>query len=153
MSNHASPPPTRIVDLRPSLQPVTVHFIVLERGEVSIVRKPEGGTVKEVPHSTARVADGSGSVTLQLVGADECAPGALCPGDTYALRGGLFTAERGGGNALRAGRKGVLERTGYLTALMAESPDMSAVRFEADGSGLNQPVDPLPARAWAPPGG
>lgn len=122
-------------------------------GETTTIRKPEGGAIKDVPVSTARVADGSGSVTLQLVGPDECAPGVLGPGDTYSLRGGLFTAERGGGNALRAGRKGLLERTGYLTALAAETPDMSAVRFEADGSGLNQPVDPLPTRSWVPPGG
>ena len=123
-------------------------------GETTTIRKPESGAIKDVPMSTARVSDGTGSVTLQLVGADECAPAALCPGDTYALRGGLFTTERGGGNALRAGRKGQLERTGYLTGLAADMPDMSAVRFEANaGTGLNEPVDPLPGRAWAPPGG
>jgi len=36
MSHHApshAPTFTRIVDLRPSLQPVNVHFIVLDRGE------------------------------------------------------------------------------------------------------------------------
>jgi hypothetical protein len=118
------------------------------------MRKSEGGAIKDVPTSTARVADASGCVTLHLVGADECAPGALCPGDTYALRGGLFTAERGGGNALRAGRKGQLERTGFLTSILSENPDMSAVRFEPDAAtGLHAPVQPLPARVWAPPGG
>jgi hypothetical protein len=123
-------------------------------GDTASIRKSEGGAIKDVPTSTARVADATGSVTLHLVGADECAPGVLCPGDTYALRGGLFTAERGGGNALRAGRKGQLERTGYLTSIFAESPDMSAVRFEQDAAtGLNTPAVPLPGRAWAPPGG
>ena len=123
-------------------------------GETSTIRKPEGGSIKDVPVSTARVSDGTACVTLHLVGSDECAPAALAPGDTYALRGGLFTAERGGGNALRAGRRGQLERTGYLTGLATDTPDMSAVRFEANAAtGLNEPVDPLPASAWAPPGG
>jgi hypothetical protein len=37
-----APRPTRIVDLRPSLQPVTVQFIVLDKGE-----KGRGGEGKE----------------------------------------------------------------------------------------------------------
>ena len=87
-------------------------------GETTTIRKPEGGAIKDVPMSTARVSDGTGSVTLQLVGADECAPAALCPGDTYALRGGLFTTERGGrqrparGTERPAGTDGLPDRAG-----------------------------------------
>ena len=79
---------------------------------------------------------------------------AVAPGDVFRLSGGLFTVERGGGNALRAGRRGVLTRLGWFCHVAAETPNLSTVAFEVDaGTGLHAPAPgALPARAWHPPG-
>lgn len=107
----------------------------------------------DVQTSTARVADATACVTLVLTGADECA--ALHPGDVFRLCGGLFTLDKAGRAALRAGRRGTLERLGFGDSVFAEGPDMSSVGYEREegGSGVAgyRPRAPLPAKFWQPP--
>lgn len=186
--------PTRIVDLRPSLQAVSVQFIVLERGtktkkrlkkhsivasssvlfrspfnlllppslhqlrqpgETTSFRKMEGGVPVDVQTSTARVADATACVTLALTGADEC--GGVGPGDVFRLCGGLFTLDKQGRAALRAGRRGTLERLGFGDFVFAEGPDMSSVGYEREETGSGgsgggyRPRAPLPTKFWQPP--
>ena len=120
----------------------------------------EGGAPVDVQTSTARVADSTACVTLALTGADECSPGPR-PGDVFRLCGGLFTLDRAGRAALRAGRRGTLERLGFGDLVFVEGPDMSSVgyeREEAAAAGGNaaaaagyRPRAPLPTKFWQPP--
>lgn len=123
----------------------------------------EGGAPVDVQTSTARVADATACVTLALTGADECSPGPR-PGDVLRLRGGLFTLDRAGRAALRAGRRGTLERLGFGDLVFAEGPDMSSVGYEREeaaagggGGGAGaaaagyRPRVPLPTKFWQPP--
>ena len=128
----------------------------------------EGGAPVDVQTSMARVADATACVALALTGADECSPGPR-PGDVFRLRGGLFTLDRAGKAALRAGRRGTLERLGFGDFVFAEGPDMSSVGYEREeagagaggaggaagargvGGGGYRPRASLPTKFWQPP--
>ena len=119
----------------------------------------EAGALVDVQTSTARVADATACVTLALTGNDECSPG-LKPGDVFRLSGGLFTLDRAGRAALRAGRRGTLERLGFGDFVFVEGPDMSSVGYEREeagsgsggGGGGYRTKVPLPTtKPWHPP--
>jgi hypothetical protein len=140
--------------------PTTFHNIPLpptQTGETTFFRKMEAGEPVDVQTSTARVADATACATLALTGADECA--ALRPGDVFRLSGGLFTLDRQGRAALRAGRRGTLERLGFGDFVFAEGYEREEAAGGAGGGGTGgsgggggyRPRAPLPTTFWQPP--
>ena len=124
-----------IKDLRPSAQNnVNTTFIVLEKGSSS--RSDGGGQLLSIN----LVSDQTASVHLQLWG-NECE--AFQPGDIVRLTNGMFSFHKANGFALRAGKKGKLEKVGEFTMVFVESPNMSKIQW------LQDPSNPS---VWSPVG-
>ncbi|KAK9824853.1 hypothetical protein WJX81_008435 [Elliptochloris bilobata] len=137
---------THVIDLRPSLLPVSVQFIVLDKGEVKA--RVDGASGKKLHTSNLLAADSTAAVFLQLVN-DECEQ--LQPADICTLTGGIFAMETKG-CILRAGRKGVLTKVGEFCMVSAEQPNLSTIPWELNKeTNLYEPREALPSRTWHPP--
>ncbi|GBG58915.1 hypothetical protein CBR_g24266 [Chara braunii] len=116
-----------IEDLRPSPgNHVTTVFIVLEKPDARKI----GGDHGAGRICTALVADSTAAVNLQLCGSEI---DAFKPGDIVRLTDGLFSFEKTN-LALRAGRKGHLEKIGEFCMVFKEQPNMSRLQWVQEPS-------------------